>query len=420
MNKFLIILLFLTSLGPIQVEAQIPMSRDTIYSGDISSLKCHVTGLPLSMPVIELGSEATISIYFDDLRSGSHRYKYELIHVDKNWHKDQLEEIDYVDGFNRSEIRDYAYSTNRNADYTHYKFNLPNNDLKLTKSGNYILHVYEEIRRDQREYIFTRRILVVDPKVKVSPIFVRPVDALKYRSNQELDLEVSNKGFPIYNSREEVTCAVMQNGRWSTMISDLKQNREKTETLVFDYFDKVSFPAGKEFRIFDIRSLLIRSRFVKKITSTKEDIIITLYNDKIRNLSTFVTEQDADGNYIIGNNDYPDENRSSEYVWVDFTLESPEFTPFKVYLIGAFSDWQCKEQYLMKYDASTNTYLGSAFLKQGYYNYTYAIQDAYGNVASSPIDGDWYETENEYQIFVYYHPFGSRYDQLIAFQTARP
>lgn len=248
----------------------------------------------------------------------------------------------------------------------------------------------------------------------------RPTDALKYRTHQEIDLEVSNKGFPIYNSREEVTCAVMQNGRWPTLISDLKQNRDKTETLVFDYFDKVSFPAGKEFRVFDTRTLLIRSRFIKKITDTKDDIIVTLYNDKLRSLTNFVSEQDANGNYIIGNNDYPDADRSAEYTWVDFTLESPELNKFKVYIIGAFTDWQCKEAFQMKYDQATNMYLGSAYLKQGYYNYTYVVQDAFGQTSSSPIDGDWYETENDYQVMVYYHPFGSRYDQLIAFQTAKP
>ena len=147
---------------------------------------------------------------------------------------------------------------------------------------------------------------------------------------------------------------------------------------------------------------------------------MTLYTDKIRNLINFVAEKDANGNYLIGNNDYPDDSRSAEYVWVDFTLESPQLSEFNVYIVGAFNDWQCKDAFKMKYDPATNAYLGSAFLKQGYYNYTYVVQDSYGNTSSSPIDGDWYETENDYQLMVYYRPFGSRYDQLIAFQTSKP
>ena len=420
MRAILLLLLILGAKPGFAQSAFEAITYDTIYSYDIASLKCHVSGLPLSMPVYELNTGGTISISYDDLRSGSHRYRYELIHMDKDWKQDQLDEIEYIDGFNRSEIRDYTYSTNRNIDYTHYTFYLPNNDLRFKISGNYLLRVYEEIKRGHRDYIFTRRILVVDPKVRLHALFARPTDALKYRTHQEVDFEISIKGFPIYNPREEVTCAVMQNGRWSTLISDLKQNRDKTEYLVFDYFDKVSFPAGKEFRIFDIRSLLYRSRFVTKITDTKDDVIVTLREDKERGPINFIDERDANGNYLLENKDFPDGNRSSEYAWVDFTLNCPEFTNHKVYIMGAFADWQCKEPYLMKYDAASGAYLGSAYLKLGYYNYTYAVQDRSGAFTFSPIDGDWYETENEYQIMVYYRPFGGRYDQLIAFQTSIP
>ena len=48
--------------------------------------------------------------------------------------------------------------------------------------------------------------------------------------------------------------------------------------------------------------------------------------------------------------------------------------------------------YQLKWDAESGKYLGSAFLKQGYYNYAYAIQGPNGET-SSPIEGDWYETE---------------------------
>ena len=73
----------------------------------------------------------------------------------------------------------------------------------------------------------------------------------------------------------------------------------------------------------------------------------------------------------------------------------------------------------MKYDLASSSYLGSAFLKQGYYNYTYAVMDRQGRYDLSTVDGDWYETENEYQFMIYYRPFGSRYDQLISYKTLK-
>jgi hypothetical protein len=399
--------------------AAIPINIDTIYHKDIASLRLASVGAPLSIAVIELNTDATLMLQFDDLRSGNRRYRYEIFHADKNWNIDDLNEIDYIQGFNRSQIKTFAYSTNRNIDYTHYSLRIPNTDWQPKISGNYIMHVYEDLGKDQREYIFTRRFMIYDKKVTIQPLLVRPTDLSKYRTHHELDVHVNIKDFPIYNSRIEITLSVMQNGRWCTLIGDIKQNRDKVDHLVFDYLDKISFPAGKEFRYFDIRSLRFRSRFVKKITENMDETIVTLTADKIRDQFNYITDLDADGNYMLFNNDRPEGHISSEYAWVDFTLQSPEFSDNKVYIIGAFTDWQCKEDFLMKYDLASSSYIGSAFLKQGYYNYAYAVMDKQGNFNLSVVDGDWYETENEYQFMLYYRPFGTRYDQLIAFKTLK-
>lgn len=401
------------------VLAHIPINSDTIYQKDIASLRLISENAPLGIAIIELNSGSSLSLQFDDLRSGNRRFRYEIFHADKNWNKDDLNEMDYIQGFNKSQIKNFAYSTNRNIDYTHYSLRIPNADWKPKISGNYIMHVYEDLGKDQREYIFTRRFMIYEKKVTIQPLLVRPTDLSRYRTHHEIDVNVNIKDFPIYNSRTEITLAVMQNGRWSTLIGDLKQNRDKVDHIVFDYLDKISYPAGKEFRYFDIRSLRFRSRFVKKITENMDETIVTLTPDKVRDQFNYVTDPDADGNYLIHNNDRPDGHISSEYVWVDFTLQSPEFTENKVYLFGAFTDWQCKEDFLMKYDLASSSYLGSAFLKQGYYNYTFAVMDKQGNYNLSIVDGDWYETVNEYQFMVYYRPFGTRYDQLISYRTMK-
>ncbi len=413
---FLLLYLFC---GCDETKSAIPINTDTIYQKDIASLRLIAERAPLGIAIMELNQESSLLLQFDDLRSGNRRYRYEIFHADKNWNRDDLNEIDYIQGFNRSQIKTFAYSTNRNIDYTHYSLRIPNTDWKPKISGNYLMHVYEDIGKDQREYLFTRRFMVNDKKVTIQPLLVRPTDLAKYRTHHELDVNVNIKEFPIYNSRTEITLAVMQNGRWSTLINDIKQNRDKVDHLVFDYIDKISFPAGKEFRYFDIRSLRFRSRFVKKITETTDETIVTLTPDKIRDQFNYITDLDADGNYTIFNNDRADGHVSSEYAWVDFTLQSPEFIDNKVYIIGAFTDWQCKEEFLMKYDLASSSYSGSAFLKQGYYNYAYAVMDKQGSFNLSVVDGDWYETENEYQFMIYYRPFGTRYDQLISFKTLK-
>ncbi len=448
---FLLSSFFSTSETMYQV-AVAPVNYDTIYAPDIASVKCHIRGLPLSMPVIQLTSTSALDIYFDDLLASDHRYRYEIVHVDRTWHRDDLAEMEYLEGFNRSEIRNRTYSTNRNVDYTHYRFTIPNNDIKLTKSGNYLLHVYEEVKRGERTYIFTRRILVSDPKVLISHMVSRANGSDHYRTHQEVDFEINSKGTTIYNANQEIRASVMQNGNWSTLISDIKHNREKPDMLVYDFTDKVSFAAGKQFRYFDIRSVDMRLRSVKKITENTDETIITLENDKTRIQSNYMSYVDINGSYVIdnfriagfnivGNRKLEDSvrliysqqllavdnassrsnaNNSSEYVWVDFTLLHDEMPGLQVYVVGQMTDWQCKNHFMMKYDPITKAYLGSALLKQGFYNYQYAVKDIKSSeVTTSILEGDWSETENEYQILVYYRPFGARYDQLIGFQTAR-
>lgn len=417
LKSFLKSILFVLGISMIlDADAQIqPVPFDTIYNKDIATLKFHAAESPLAIASVPM--HGSLILQFDDLRSGNRRYRYEIIHCDRNWKKDELNEYEYIHGFNRSLIKDFSFSTNRNQDYTFYSLTIPNNDCSLKVSGNYLIHIYEDLGKGNRDYIFTRRFMLYDQKISIEPNFVRPSDISKYRTNQEIDIEVFIKEFPIYQSRNEIFLSVMQNGRWNTLISNLTQNRDKTDYLVFDYIDKISFEAGKEFRFFDIRSLNFRSRFVKKITKNTDETIVTLNIDKVRTEFNFVNERDANGNYVIGNSDLPnsDFNISSEYAWVDFTLQSPEFDQNKVFLIGSFSDWQCKEENLMKYDLATQSYLGSVYLKQGYYNYAYAVMDRQGHFDISTVDGDFYETENDYQFMVYYRPFGTRYDQLISY-----
>ena len=69
----------------------------------------------------------------------------------------------------------------------------------------------------------------------------------------------------------------------------------------------------------------------------------------------------------------------------------------------------------MKYDSINQEYKTKIRLKQGYYDYTYAfVKGAGKSPNTSELDGDWHETENDYQILVYYRPIGGRYDRLTA------
>ena len=55
-------------------------------------------------------------------------------------------------------------------------------------------------------------------------------------------------------------------------------------------------------------------------------------------------------------------------------------------------------------------------LKQGVYDYHYIWADEKGKLIDEhAFDGSFFETENNYQILIYYKAPGSRFDELIAF-----
>ena len=73
----------------------------------------------------------------------------------------------------------------------------------------------------------------------------------------------------------------------------------------------------------------------------------------------------------------------------------------------------------MFYDAAKKRYTAKIYLKQGFYNYILATKDASGLLNLGEINGNFWQTENLYQAFLYYKPFGRNYDGLIGYGEYR-
>ena len=52
-------------------------------------------------------------------------------------------------------------------------------------------------------------------------------------------------------------------------------------------------------------------------------------------------------------------------------------------------------------------------LKQGFYSYKFVVVDEQGNLDEGAISGNFYQTENDYKVLVYYRDLGARYDKII-------
>ena len=117
---------------------------DKIYKPNIKSVQLYRTGWDLSYPIIEMNSQDRISLSFDELTDQIKNYSYTIEHCDADWYSSGLAVEEYMSGFAQQPIHDYSLSFNTYVNYVHYRVSLPNEDVNILLSGNYIIKVFED------------------------------------------------------------------------------------------------------------------------------------------------------------------------------------------------------------------------------------------------------------------------------------
>ena len=353
-------------------------NHDHVYIDAITTIQFSVLGVPYSQPLLNIGNGSTLELTFDDMSEEAYDYTYEIVHCNADWKPSELSEMEYLDGFNNEYIRQYEFSRNTLTSYINYSLTIPNQNVKITKSGNYLLHVFED--GDKELPVLTRRFMVAENMMQVIPRIARTGKVGQARTHQEIDFSILHKGINIANPYTEVKVAILQNGRWDNAITDLKPLFIKEEQLIYDHQGKVVFPGGKEYRNINIQSLQYRSARVQRIIEDKIDKYhVQLFSDLDRSTQAYIYINDLNGQFIIENDDQNVVDRiGADYAWVHFSIiADTEFEEGDLYLFGKMTDWQIKEKFKLKYNAQQRVYTGKVFLKQGYYDYTYAYVEGF-------------------------------------------
>jgi len=389
--------------------------EDYVYLNNIKSVKFNPIGSPLDPPIIFLDSGQRLIISFDDMDNIDKDYTYDIIHCNKDWTPSVLQRVEYLDGFVDEEIDNSQFSVNTFVPYIHYQLPLPNVDLSWLVSGNYLLVIYEGGDVYDRIPAITRRFMVVDKQVNVLVNPRRPLDVSKLRTHYEFDLFVNNKDFRILDFRNTLSVTVLQNYRWDIAMENLQPRFAVGDRITIDNTGILSFPALKEFRSADIRSLDFAPPGIVSIDLNDygTDVLLDLGNP--RRDSHYTTIPDANGQFVIQNRDVGTDNTGGDYANVIFTLESPKLDE-EVYVMGAFTDWKPDEMYRMRYDYDNELYIAEILLKQGYYDFYYGV-DQDGILNAREIEGSWADAENVYQILVYLREPGDLYDRLIGYSS---
>jgi len=389
-----------------------------VLDENIITVQLNLASSQLSLPIVNLQSGSGILVLqFDHLGDELRDYSYTIVHCNSDWKPSQLDDNEYIDGFTNDRITNINISFNTLMPYTHYMVGLPNRNMRWMLSGNYILKVFDEDDNDR--VVITRRFMVVEPQWRIAAEFVRTVKVEKLDTWHEIDFSVDPKGARINNVQNDVKAFILQNGRWDNAIGPLKPFIERSGSLSYDYQDVVTFPAGKEFRFFDIRTFDFRGDRVKIITENQDYFEVTLLTDESRNGRPVTFLPDANGRFVIDNQNFNQTLLQCDYANVLFSIsQNLPLDDADVYVFGELSDWQLKPEFKMSYSEEAHMYYLDAFLKQGYYNYQYMVVDTKtGKPDVDGFEGNWYETGNQYTILMYFRPFAARYDRLMGAVT---
>lgn len=394
--------------------AAVSQNPEYIFKENIKAVRFHMYGDQLSLPVLKMNSNDQMELNFDDLDGNVKSYFYSFQLCDYNWMPVDMSPFLYTKGFTQQRIGTYRYSSIALTRYTHYQAILPDRNTTLTMSGNYMLKVY--LDGDTSKLAFTRRVLVLDQKAAIAGQVQQPFTPSLYKTHQKIQFSANINGVNTFSAAQQVKVVILQNNRWDNALKDIKPTFVRNNILEYNTENNCIFPGGKEWRWLDLRSFRLQSDRVEKANYTKTTTEMFLFPDADRTAQRYVYFRDLNGMYLVETYETINPYWQGDFATVYFNLATASgkaYADKDIYLAGQLTNYEFNDKTKMVFNTETGMYECTAFLKQGYYNYTYIAVDKKDPNEKRDLEGDYWETENEYTILMYYKSFTDRTDQLI-------
>jgi hypothetical protein len=408
MQKITLTIFFLFGLNWIaltQVEERVaPQYIQTIqFSGTTSQSQ---------LPIIRLGSRLQLS--FDALNGNEEDYYYSITHYNYDWTPSDLSKGEYLDGFDELRIDNYENSLNTLQIFSHYRLTIPNRETRrIKKSGNYLLSIYN----DENNLIFSRKFMVLENLVDVNVEIKRSRDLNYIDEKQVVQFSINSPNLLLINPKQTVKTLILQNSNLKTAISHLKPQYTIGTELIYRYDKEAAFWGGNEFLSFDNKDVRAATYGIRgvELNELYENYLYTNISRKDR---PYTYDPDINGNFVVRNIDAENQNIEAEYVFMHFKLQFYEDIGDKeIHIYGNFNNWTIDGSTYMEYDKLNDTYRNTRLFKQGYYNYKYVVVDRDGSIDEGAVGGNFWQTENEYTVLVYFRDLGARYDRIVGMGT---
>ncbi len=404
--------LFCLSLLSHSLKAQ----TEKIIDPSIQTVLIYPKGKPLALPVIGLNTGEELLIQFDDLNAQYQQYFFTIELMDMNWQPVPLNPFDYIKGLTQNNIRSFTISSIAQQAYYHYAFTFPTSTCKPIKSGNYLMKVYRQ--GQPNKLVFSRKFFVVEQEVPIAASIQEPFDEMISKSHQKIQIVLDVKKLTFFQP-EFLHTAVIQNTRLNDMLIVNEPSFIRGSQIEYNADRDFVFPAGKEARWVDLQNLRFKTDRIAEIQQLGSKSNIILKPDQSRAATPYFTFRDLNGQFLISNAESIRSEDQNDYAHVLFTYLPPNGKPYQgksLYMSGAITGNLLDSNAKMQWNFSMGRYEKWLYLKQGYYSYNYILRS---DQAPNPredyswTEGDHWETENSYTIFIYYRVAGSRYDRII-------
>ena len=388
---------------------------DLNYKANIKTVQIHNTEWEFAPPLIKLGGGDQIELSFDDLDGDQKQYSISFVHCNADWTPSNLMEMEYMDGFLDLNIINFSFSMNTLQKYTHYSIMFPTQNVRFTKSGNYIVYVHSMSNKE--DIVLSRRCMGFEEKVNIGTSLRQSFGSENQFAKQQIEFSVKYPGLQVINPSKDFKIVVTQNNRWDNALTEMEPTFYGPGEITFSMNEAAMFNGGNEFRFFDARSLRVFSERIKdlyKDPENKNHIVLT--NEENRRVKQYVFQNDINGGFLIKNRDIAgNQDIEADYAYVHFFLPYPEpETQGNFYVMGKLTDWRMTNTSKMTYNYKRFGYECKLYLKQGYYNYILVLsKDGKKAGDETVLEGSHWDTENDYTIFVYYRQVGEYYDKLV-------
>ena len=412
MKRFTLILALLLTLVPMRAQKLVD-TMTGIFNERVKTLQ--VTGPNgdiFAPPVVVLGANDWLNISFDHLDEDRQYLRWRVARCDANWQPSQLVESEYLDGFNESLIEQYDFSNATTVHYVHYDFQFPNEDIRPRLSGNYLIQVYPE--NDPEDVWLQQRVMVSEQSAPISAQVTTRTDIDYNAEHQQLSVAVDVERAGVDDPFNDLRVVIQQNGRGDNEVAVRRPMRMSGRTAIFEHDRALIFEAGNEYRRFEDSNVNYPGMGIADIYFFEPYYHFDVYADEPRNEDAYVYDQTQQGRFVVREYNSDNSELDADYAVVHFALEMPEQPGTRIFLDGDFTQRRFNPESQMFFNNQTGRYEKAMLLKQGHYNYQYlAVPPGASKGTTATVEGNHYQTINEYLIKVYARGPLDRTDRLI-------